>query len=62
MAMDQDNLPTPNLRPLLGKNPMLYLENKYIDKLQHIHRFENNLEDNIVVGNSIEKYMLENQK
>ena len=37
LAMDHDDLLAPRPRPLPGKNPLLHLVNKYIDKLQHIH-------------------------
>ena len=37
MAVDQDSLPTPHLRPLLGKNPLLYSVNKYICRQATTH-------------------------
>ena len=52
MAVNYDNLPTPRPRPLLGKNLLLYLVNKYIDKLQHIHWFEDDIDNNNIIGGS----------
>ena len=61
MAVDSDAPTSQPTRPQLGKDPLLHLASKYVDKDHYIYGYEDNLEENIIGENIIKAYMADHQ-